>query len=62
MSKMEKLVEVLETAANAVTPSNGGTKSPGEDYYFDAHVTLVDIAYRIGRALTLARSIAREQD
>ena len=60
MSKMEKLVEVLETAANAVTPSNGGTKQ--ESLYFDATTTLVDVAYRIGRALTLARSIAREQD
>ena len=62
MSKMEKLVEVLETAANAVTPSNGGTKKVSEDYYFDTHTTLVDVAYRIGRALTLARSIAREQN
>lgn len=62
MSKMEKLIQVLETAANAVTPTSGGSEPLNNGHYHDANVTLVDVSYRIGRALTLARDIARDSD
>jgi len=57
MSKQDKLIATLEAAANAVTPGNGG---PTEEGSFDTVAALVEVSYRIGRALTLARSIARE--
>jgi hypothetical protein len=60
VSKLDKLVAVLTDAANLVTPSNGGTN---DDYVgHDPAAINMELAYRVGRALTLARSIAREQD
>lgn len=56
MSKIEKLVQVLSDAANVVTPSNGGNDGVID---FDAYSALVEVSYRVGRALTLARAIAR---
>jgi len=59
VSKVEKLIQVLSDAANAVTPSNGGQDGTES---FDPHAALVEVSYRVGRALTLARDIARNAD
>ena len=54
MTKIEKLIDVLERAANAVTPNEDGL-SPS-----DERDVVPELAYRVGRALTLARDIARK--
>ena len=63
MSKLDKLIQTLETMANAHTPDDGGTpyvEADGPE--IDYHQLAVDTAYRVGRALTLARALKRDSD
>ena len=66
MNKLDKLIQTLETMANAHTPNDGNTAytNDGDGSYtaIDFAALAVDTAYRVGRALTLARAIKREQD
>lgn len=60
VNKQEKLIQILETMANAYTPTDGATPYVDiEGGTVDYHQLAVDTAYRVGRALTLARSINR---
>ncbi len=60
VTKFEKLGQVLTSMANLVTPTNGGNN---DDYVSHESTTVaMELAYRTGRALSLYRAIAKEQD
>jgi hypothetical protein len=62
-SHLTKLIETLETMANIVTPNNGFTPLTklGGSEQMNYSATVVDLAYRIGRALSHARAIANKR-